>query len=152
MDRHRKCLKKQWEKINLPPLPILPNKLFVRILLIISGSISLALGFIGLFLPLLPTVPFVLLSAALFAKSSPRLYNWLLKHRLFGEHIRNYRAEKAIPLPIKILAISMLWTSILLTIFFVAREKWWLQLMLTGIATAVTIHIISIKTKKKTGH
>lgn len=124
----------------------------MRILLIISGCISLALGFIGLFLPLLPTVPFVLLSAALFAKSSPRLYNWLLGHRLFGEHIRNYRDEKAIPLPIKILAITMLWTSILLTVFFVAREKWWLQLILTGIATAVTIHIISIKTKKKTGH
>jgi uncharacterized membrane protein YbaN (DUF454 family) len=56
----------------------------VKIFLIIVGSLSLALGVAGIFLPLLPTTPFLLLSAACWVKASPMLYSWLLNHRIFG--------------------------------------------------------------------
>ena len=67
-------------------------------------TISLALGILGIFLPLLPTTPFLLLTAALYFKGSFRLYNWLLNHRYFGPYIRNYRENKAIPLRAKIVS------------------------------------------------
>jgi len=119
----------------------------VKILYVILGSISIALGIIGIFLPLLPTTPFLLLSAFLFARSSPRLYEWLMNHKVFGKYIRNYREDKSIPLNVKLVAILMLWASILFSMFRVVNDKWWLQLLLFIIATGVTIHILSLKTR-----
>lgn len=120
----------------------------MKIVLIIIASISLGLGIIGIFVPLLPTTPFLLLSAALFAKSSDKLYDWLMNHRIFGEYIRNFREEKAISLKIKIFAISTIWLSISYSMFFIVNHKWYLQLILGSIAFAVTIRILSYKTKK----
>ena len=64
---------------------------------IILGTVSLALGIIGIFLPLLPTTPFLLLTAALYFRGSPRLYQWLLNHKCLGPYIRSFRENKAIP-------------------------------------------------------
>tara|TARA_R110000850_G_scaffold58793_5_gene136282 strand:- start:887 stop:1282 length:396 start_codon:yes stop_codon:yes gene_type:complete len=61
-----------------------------------AGLISVALGGIGVVLPLLPTVPFMILAAFCFANSSPRLEAWLVDHRVFGSHIRNWRERRAI--------------------------------------------------------
>lgn len=116
---------------------------------VILGTISFVLGVVGIFLPVLPTTPFLLLTAALYARSSEKLYVWLMNHKIFGEYIRNFREEKAIPLKGKIMSIGMLWVFILYSIGFVVNEKWYLQLLLGGIATAVTIHILSFKTKRK---
>jgi len=121
----------------------------MKILFSILGIVSLALGVLGIFLPILPTTPFLLLSAWLFAKSSDKLYNWLLNHKILGEYIRNFREDKAIPLRIKIYSISMLWTAILISMFTAASEKLWLQILLAAIAIGVTIHILSFKTKKR---
>lgn len=121
----------------------------MKIFLIIIGFISLGLGILGIFLPLLPTTPFLLLSATLFAKSSDRLYNWLLNHKHLGEYIRSFREDKAIPLKVKIISVSTLWIVILISIFTAAKEIWWLQLILLGVAVGVTIHILSYKTKQK---
>ena len=77
------------------------------------------------------------------------MYNWLMYHKIFGKYIRNYRDEKSIPLSMKLLGISMLWGSILLTLFFVVDGIWWLQLILVCTTTIVTIQILSIKTKKE---
>ena len=120
----------------------------MKILLSILGIVSLALGILGIFLPILPTTPFLLLSAALFAKSSDELYNWLLNHKVLGEYIRSFREDKAIPLRIKIYSISLMWTVMLITIFTAAGEKLWLQILLAAIAVGVSIHILSFKTKK----
>ena len=60
------------------------------------GFLSLALGVAGIFLPVLPTTPFLLLSAALFFRSSPRAYQWLLNHKLLGPYIRDFRESRAI--------------------------------------------------------
>ena len=73
----------------------------MKTICIILGTISLGLGILGIFLPLLPTTPFLLLTAALYFKGSPRLYQWLLNHKYFGTYIRNFRENKAIPLLVK---------------------------------------------------
>jgi len=122
----------------------------VKIIYAILGLISLGVGIIGVFLPLLPTTPFLLLSAALFARSSTRLYNWLLNHKILGAFIRNYREDKSVTVRVKVIAISMLWATMLFSIFLVVNEKWWLQVMLGTIATGVTIFIMSLKTRRVT--
>ena len=121
----------------------------MKIFYIIIGCVSLALGVLGIFLPILPTTPFLLLSAALFARGSGRLYNWLLNHKVLGNYIRSFIEEKAISLKIKIYSISLMWTAILITIFTAVNEKLWLQILLAAIALGVTIHILSFKTKKE---
>ena len=62
------------------------------------GCLSFVLGVVGIFVPLLPTTPFLLLSAALWVRSSPRLYDWLLAHPCLGRYVRNFRENRAIPL------------------------------------------------------
>ena len=120
----------------------------MKFILISIASLSLGLGIVGIFLPLLPTTPFLLLSAALYAKSSVKLYQWLLNHRIFGQYIRDFREEKAISARVKIIAISTMWLTLGYTILFAVNEKWYLQLMLSAIGLAVSIYILSFKTKK----
>ena len=115
--------------------------------LIVLGFLSLILGIIGIVIPLLPTTPFLLLAAACFLKGSDRLYQWLMNHRLFGDYIRNFREHKAIPLRTKIFAISLLWITILFSIFFVVRLIY-LRVLLAAIAIAVTAHILQFRTLK----
>lgn len=121
----------------------------MRIFLIILGSVSLALGLLGVFLPVLPTTPFLLLSAAVWVKASPCLYEWLLNHKLFGEYIRNFREHKAIPLHAKIISVVLLWATMSYCIFVIASDKLWLQIVLVTLATAVTWHILSYATLRK---
>lgn len=121
----------------------------MRIFLIIVGSVSLILGLLGVFLPVLPTTPFLLLSAAVWVKASPRLHGWLLNHKLFGEYIRNFREHKAIPLHAKIISVTLLWVTMSYCIFIIANEKLWLQIVLASLATAVTWHILSYATLRK---
>jgi uncharacterized membrane protein YbaN (DUF454 family) len=68
----------------------------MRLVFLVLGLLSLAIGFVGVFLPLLPTVPFVILAAFCFARGSARLERWLLDHRTFGPHIRAWRRDRAI--------------------------------------------------------
>jgi len=118
-----------------------------RLALIVSGTFFLGLGIIGIFLPLLPTTPFILLAASCYARSSKRLYNWLLNNRWFGTYIKNYREGKGIPFRIKILSISFLWIVIGYSVIFVV-DIFYIRVVLFLIAIGVTIHILSIKTLK----
>lgn len=120
------------------------NKL-KKVFYIAGGSICVFLGVAGMFLPVLPTTPFLLLAAYFYSRGSQRFYTWLVTNRWCGEYIRNYREGRGISLQNKIAALSLLWTSILLTIFF-AVTALWLRLLLFGIAVAVSIHILNIKT------
>lgn len=117
-------------------------------ILIIISFISLGFGMVGMFIPILPTTPFLLLSAALFAKSSYRYYHWLTNHKHFGTYIQDFREHKTIPLKIKILTITTLWITILISTIFAAQGMLWLQLLLVAIAVGVSIHILSFKTKR----
>lgn len=81
-----------------------------------AGVLAVLLGILGLFLPLLPTTPFLLLASWCFARGSDRLHRWLLSHRVFGEYLRNFEAGRGIPLKAKIVATVMLWGSLLLAL------------------------------------
>jgi uncharacterized membrane protein YbaN (DUF454 family) len=83
-----------------------------KTLLNIAGVIALLLAILGLFLPLLPTTPFLLLASACFARGSTRLHRWLLQHRVFGAYLRNVEAGNGIPLRAKIVALALMWTSL----------------------------------------
>ncbi len=120
----------------------------MRILFLFIGILSLVLGVIGIFLPVLPTTPFLLLSATLFLRSSQKLYDWLLSHPYLGEYIRNFKEHKAIPLRVKVVSVSLVWITLLYCALFVARE-WWMSAMFIAIALGVSIHILHYKTLKK---
>lgn len=119
----------------------------MKILLAILGSVSLALGIMGVFLPVLPTTPFLLLSAALYMRSSQRLYDWLMSHEHLGPYIKNFREHKALPLRVKVVSVTMVWATLLYCAIFVAKE-WWMSAVFVAIAIGVTVHIISFKTLK----
>jgi uncharacterized membrane protein YbaN (DUF454 family) len=124
------------------------NDKMLRWVLIISGSISLGLGVLGIFLPVLPTTPFLLLAAACYVRSSERLNNWLLNHKWLGPYIRHYREDKAIPLRGKIITIALLWITILSSAIF-AVDILIVRVILILIAVGVTIHVLSFRTLKK---
>lgn len=116
-------------------------------ILIVCGTVSVGLGTIGIFVPLLPTTVFYLLAAYCYARSSQKFYNWLLNNRWIGEYIRNYREGRGIPLRQKVFSISLLWLTIGYSAWFVI-SLWWVRLILLGIAIGVTIHLVTIKTYK----
>jgi hypothetical protein len=97
-----------------------------------------------MFLPILPTTPFLLLASFCYARSSKRLENWLLSNRWFGEYIKNYRAGLGLPLKHKLLSLLLLW----LTIGYAAwvASFWWLKLILLAIALGVSYHLLTIRT------
>jgi uncharacterized membrane protein YbaN (DUF454 family) len=117
-------------------------------LLVTSGTLFLVLGVIGIFLPLLPTTPFLLLAAACYIRGSKKFYNWLIKNRWLGEYIKNYQEGRGVPFNVKIITIIVLWLTIIITtIFFVSNII--IQIILFFIVIGVTIHIIKIKTLDK---
>lgn len=120
----------------------------MKYILVFLGTLSLALGVVGIFLPVLPTTPFLLLAAALYMRSSDRLYNWLLTHPYLGEYIRNFREYKAIPMRVKVVSVSLVWITLLFCAVYVAKE-WWMSLLFITIAIGVSIHILHYKTLRK---
>ena len=116
-------------------------------LIFIGGFISLVFGIIGIFIPVLPTTPFLLLASAAFAKSSERFDRWLLNNKILGSYIKNYREGKGLPLKMKLISLSLLCITIIISILFLMGMLW-VQILLICIAIAVSVHIILIKPKK----
>ena len=114
--------------------------------LILCGSLSLALGIIGIFLPLVPTTPLLLLAATCYFHGSGSLYRWLMNHPKLGPYIRSFREDKSIPLRAKIVSVTMVWLTLLYCAFFVA-EYLWLRLLFIALAVGITWHILSYKTR-----
>lgn len=83
----------------------------------VIGIIAVALGILGIFLPLLPTTPFLLLASACFARGSDRLHRWLLGNKLFGAYLRDFEQGKGIPRKAKITALALLWVSLAYSMF-----------------------------------
>jgi len=107
-------------------------------LLIMAGFFCLALGLIGIVVPVLPTTPFVLLAAALFIRSSDSLHRRLLASPLFGRYIMDFNEKKGMTLRGKIFAISLMWAMIFLSACFIETFLWRIMLVLLGCAgTAV---------------
>ena len=118
---------------------------YKKILLIVAGTISTILGIIGIFVPILPTTPFLLLAAACYARSSKRFYTWLLDNKFFGSYIRNYLEKRGTTLKIKIFTLTLLWFTIGCSILF-AIESIAITIALLCIAVGVTIHIVRLNT------
>lgn len=116
----------------------------IKILLISTGCLSIALGALGVILPLLPTTPFILLAAACFAKSSPRFHSWLLTHRHLGPIIRQYQSGNGLPSHVRWRALIALWASMSLSIWIIGQ--WWAVVMLGIIGVCVTIHLCRLPT------
>lgn len=115
--------------------------------LIISGFFSLFLGIIGIFLPILPTTPFVLLSGICFAHSSPKIYDKLINMKYLGKLISDYRAGKGLSKSAIIFSILLLWLMMLISILFVVKLVW-LKILLIAIGLAVSVHILFLGKKK----
>ncbi len=122
----------------------------LRTLLVILGTISVGLGVVGIFVPVLPTTPFLLLGAACYARSSQRFYDWLLNCRHLGQYIRNYREGKGIPLLTKVIVLSLLWITIVYSALFVI-DALILRIILLFIAVAVSVHVLKLPTTHRSG-
>jgi len=118
-----------------------------RRLLIGAGTLSTGLGIIGIFVPILPTTPFLLLAAACYMRSSERFYQWLINNRIFGAYVRNYIEGRGMPVRIKIFTILLLWLAIGLSIAFGVQNTI-IRIVLICIAIGVTAHIVLIKKRK----
>ncbi len=114
----------------------------------VFGTVFLILGGVGVFLPVLPTTPFLLLSAACYYKSSERMHRWMLSNKWFGNYLRNYAEGKGISLKAKLFTTSLLWILIIYSVFY-AVNNIIIQLVLLTIAIGVTIHLTKLPTLKE---
>jgi hypothetical protein len=115
-----------------------------KYLYIVVGSIALTLGVIGIFIPVLPTTPFLLLASYCYLRGSNRMYHWLMNHKILGAYIYSYMTYKAVPKKTKISAIIFLWAS--LTFSMVIVSSLHLRILLAVIGTAVTFHLMTLRT------
>jgi uncharacterized protein len=115
----------------------------VRAVYIGAGTLFLVLGIVGIFLPLLPTTPFVLLAAACYARGSRRFYDWLLANRTFGPMILEWRRHRSLPYRTKITSIALMSVTLGVSIvFFVESLQLKLLLVLVGLALAIWMYRI----------
>lgn len=117
----------------------------LRYVLLAIGWLSVALGVVGIFLPVLPTTPFLLLAAACFMRSSKRFYLWLVNHRQLGPWIVDYLEGQGIPLKGKVYAIGLMWLSIGLSCYLV--PLFWARAFMLTSAILVSLYILSQKTR-----
>jgi uncharacterized membrane protein YbaN (DUF454 family) len=118
-----------------------------RLGLMVLGTFMLALGVVGIFLPVLPTTCFLLGAAACYGRSSSRFYRWMYTNRLFGNYLRTYRDERAMSRKIKYGSLTVLWVTIAISVAIMS-DLLWVQLVLVAVAVAVTLHVASLKTLK----
>ncbi|HEX5841401.1 MAG TPA: YbaN family protein [Pseudomonas sp.] len=116
----------------------------VRYSLLAIGWLSVALGVIGIFLPVLPTTPFLLLAAACFMRSSKRFYLWLVNHPQLGPWVVDYLSGQGIPLKGKVYAIGLMWLSIGISSYLV--PLFWARLFMLSSAVLVSLYILKQKT------
>lgn len=108
-----------------------------KIIYLLLGHIFLMLGILGAFLPVLPTTPFLLLSAFLYSKSSPRLHNWLMSHKYLGPPLTDWHERGVIGIKAKIIATIML---VLVIVFRIATLE--ISIWVKGFVTVVLIGVL----------
>jgi len=118
-----------------------------KLLLIIAGLLAVTLGTIGVFVPLLPTTPFLLIASYCFVRSSKKLHNWLMNHRLFGKYLQNYIKYRAVTKLTKIISISTLWITIIIS--FVVIDNIYARIVLAIVLICVTTHLGMLKVMEK---
>jgi uncharacterized membrane protein YbaN (DUF454 family) len=113
-----------------------------KLILFACGWLALILGIIGVFLPLLPTTPFVLLASWCFARSSRRFHSWLANHRWTGPMIQRWEAGEGITTKVRNRAIGVLWLTLILSMIIVG--KWWSPLLLGSIGIACSCYLVHL--------
>jgi uncharacterized membrane protein YbaN (DUF454 family) len=116
----------------------------IKILFNIAGTVALTLAEIGIFLPLLPTTPFLLLASACYVRGSERLHRWLMRNKALGPYLTGLHNGSGIPLRAKIIALIFLWTSLAVSAWFV--PYFWVRLFLLVPGVGVTIYLLRSKT------
>ena len=132
---------------DLPPKPLNP---ILRWVLLTAGFVTVTLGVLGIFLPVLPTVPLLLLALACFARSSDRFYLWLRNHTHFGPIIRPYLEGQGMSRVSKRKAIALLWVSIAVSVLFLVEVAWVRGLLLI-VALCVTCYLHRLPTAEDEG-
>ena len=117
-----------------------------KAILTVLGFLLIALGAVGVAIPVLPTTPFILLAALCFSISSRKLHDWLSQNRVFGQYIENYRTKQGISIWLKTASIVFLWTGLIISMIIVRTV--WIYIVLGLVGVGVTIHLLLIKTKK----
>lgn len=112
---------------------------------IFLGTLFVAIGVIGIFLPGLPTTTFLLIASFFYVRSSPKLYNWLINHKVLGKFISDYQKHKAISLKHKILSVTMMWFFIGISVIYFV-EKDFISIILLSCGLIGTVIVLSIKT------
>ena len=123
----------------------------MKALVFALGWISVVLGVIGIFLPVLPTTPFLLLAAACFVRTSPRFYHWLISHPRLGKYVIYYLDGKGIPLKAKIYTLAIMWTT-LLTTAFILVPRTTVQVILPMIGIGTSIYILQLPNLEISGN
>ena len=116
-------------------------KQVTRSFLLVLGWLSVFFAVLGIFLPVLPTVPLLLLALACFARSSEKFYDWLINHNRLGPIVRPYLENEGLPPGVKLKAITLIWLSIGISILFFV-PLFWVKMMLLLIALGVTGYIL----------
>lgn len=124
--------------------------LWVRVAFAALGTLFLLLGIIGVFLPILPTTPFLLLATACYARSSRRFYNWLMNHSSFGPLIVEWRTYRSMPWRIKLVAIVMVILTLGSSILFFVKGGL-LQLALTFFGLTLVAWLYQIPSRDRPG-
>ncbi|HEX7312785.1 MAG TPA: YbaN family protein [Pyrinomonadaceae bacterium] len=120
-----------------------------KALLVAAGSLCIVLAVLGVFLPLLPTTPFLLLASACYVRSSERLHGWLMGNRLLGGYIRNFKERRGIPLRAKVTTVVILWLPLIYSVY--RLELFWLEALLVLMGLTWSVLIFRMKTLKEDG-
>lgn len=119
----------------------------IKILYNVLGTFFVGLGVAGIFLPLVPTTPFLLLASACYLRGSKRLHDWLLNHRHLGPYIKNIKERRRLPMRAKISTLALLWVSIGLSIYSIGR--WQATVALICTASCTTTYLLRMKTLRE---
>ena len=118
-----------------------------KFLFLFAGSLCIVIGVIGIVVPLLPTVPFLLLAAYLYAKGSERFYLWLIHHKWLGTILTNYKEGKGIPVRLRIYSVLFFWLTIGTSIVFLIEDTTAKIIMLV-VASGITLRLLLMKSKE----
>jgi uncharacterized membrane protein YbaN (DUF454 family) len=114
-----------------------------KAVLVAAGSLCLALAVLGVFLPLLPTTPFLLLASACYVRSSERLHGWLMGNRMLGPYIRNFKERRGLPLRARVTTVVVLWLPLAYSVY--RLDALWLEVLLLLMGVTWSVIILRMK-------
>lgn len=106
----------------------------------IVGFLGLGLAVVGTVLPIMPTVPFLIVAAYGFNRSSPRFHGWIMTHRVFGPQIREWHDHRAIDPRVKVFVVVSMIAGLCVSWFILPRHWWFIQM---AVLAAVAVFVVT---------